>query len=179
MNDYGEKIAPDTIRFERLLPGPIERVWSYLVESEKRGQWLCRGETQLKVGGKVDMHFHNAGISTKADIPPPEKHKDMPEKMSYSGTVTACDPPHLLSHTWDFEGESSEVRYELSKQDDKVKLVLTHSRISSREDMLGTFGGWHTHLEVLIDVMAGKEPHPFWTRYTKFEAEYEDRMSDN
>ncbi|MEX3932396.1 hypothetical protein AB4Y32_11375 [Paraburkholderia phymatum] len=26
------------VRFERLLPGPIERVWAYLTESDKRSQ---------------------------------------------------------------------------------------------------------------------------------------------
>ena len=30
MNDYGVLTAPDTLRIERLLPGPIERVWQYL-----------------------------------------------------------------------------------------------------------------------------------------------------
>jgi uncharacterized protein YndB with AHSA1/START domain len=177
MNDYGEVIAPDAMRFERLLPGPIERVWSYLVESEKRARWLCGGETVLEVGGNVDLHFHNAGLSSKPDIPPPEKHKDMPERLSFSGTVTACDPPRLLSHTWDFEGEHSEVTYELSEEGDKVKLVLTHRRIDKREDMLSIFGGWHTHLEILADVMGGKEPQPFWKRHTKWEAEYEKRLA--
>lgn len=177
MNDYGEIIAPDTVRFERQLPGPIERVWSFLVESEKRGRWLCSGETELQVGGKVDMHFYNAGLSTKPDIPPPEKHRDMPEKVSFSGTVTACEPPRLLSHTWDFEGESSEVCYELSEKDGRVELVLTHRRIDSREDMLGILGGWHTHLEILIDVLADQEPQAFWKRFTPLEAEYEKRMN--
>lgn len=176
MDDFGEVIAPDTIRFERLLPGPIERVWRFLVESERRGRWLCSGETELEVGGHVDMHFHNAGLSSKPDIAPPEKYKHMPEKVSFSGTVTACDPPHLLTHTWDFEGESSEVSYELSEQGDHVRLILTHRRISSREDMVGICGGWHTHLEILADVMAGKEPQPFWTRHTALEAEYEKRL---
>jgi len=176
MNDYGELIAPDTIRFERLLPGPIERVWGFLVDSEKRGRWLCSGVTELRVGGHVEMHFHNAGLSNKPDIAPPEKYKDMPEHMHFSGTVTACKPPHLLSHSWDFEGESSEVTYELTERDDQIVLVLTHRRISSREELVSVGGGWHTHLEILVDVITGKEPQPFWKRHTVFEAEYEKRL---
>ena len=31
------------VRFERLLPGPIERVWAYLTESDKRSLWLASG----------------------------------------------------------------------------------------------------------------------------------------
>jgi len=32
-------LAPATMRLERLLPGPVERVWAYLTESEKRAAW--------------------------------------------------------------------------------------------------------------------------------------------
>ncbi len=53
MNDYGELIAPDTVRFKRLLPGTIDRVWSYLVDSEKRGKWLAGGDTEERVGGRA------------------------------------------------------------------------------------------------------------------------------
>lgn len=177
MFDYGEVIAADTVRFERLLPGPIGRVWSYLVDADKRRRWLCGGETELTAGGRVELHFHNASLSSKPDMPPPEKYQDMPEKVSFSGTVVACDPPRLLTHTWDFEGESSEVTYELSEQDDRVKLILTHRRISSREDLLGICGGWHTHLEILAEVMQGKEPDAYWKRHTMLEAEYEKRLA--
>ena len=176
MSDYGELISPDTVRFERLLPGPIERVWSFLVESEKRGRWLNSGEMELHVGGSVEMHFHNASLSNKPDIPKPEKYKDLPEHMSFSGTVTACDPPRLLSHSWEFEGESSEVTYELSERDDQVMLVLTHRRLKPAE-IPGACGGWHTHLEILADLLNDQEPEAFWKRHTVLEAEYEKRLA--
>ena len=40
-----EKLLDEsTVRFERILPGPIERVWSYIVESDKRRKMaVCRG----------------------------------------------------------------------------------------------------------------------------------------
>ena len=50
----GEIIDTQTVRFERLLPGPIERVWAYLTESEKRRKWLaCRryGFARRRAGG--------------------------------------------------------------------------------------------------------------------------------
>ena len=53
MTGYPEVISPTEIRFERLLPGPIETVWSYLTESGKRGEWLASGPMELRVGGKV------------------------------------------------------------------------------------------------------------------------------
>jgi uncharacterized protein YndB with AHSA1/START domain len=48
--DFGVATTHDTVRLERLLPGPIERVWRYLTESEARGQSLARGEMDLRVG---------------------------------------------------------------------------------------------------------------------------------
>ena len=59
MDKYGERIDDTTVRFERMLPGPIERVWSYIVESDKRRQWLCAGDIGPGDGEDASMLFHN------------------------------------------------------------------------------------------------------------------------
>jgi uncharacterized protein YndB with AHSA1/START domain len=177
MSDYGELLDANTVRFERLLPGPIERVWSYLVEGDKRAKWLCGGNTDSSVGGKVEMHFHNASLSSQPDIERPEKYKDMPEKVSFSGTVTRYEPPHVLAHTWDFEDESSEVCYELEDLGEHVRLVLTHMRLTTDNEVRSVSGGWHAHLDILVDVLEGREPRPFWKTHTPLEAEYERRLN--
>jgi hypothetical protein len=43
-DEYGEVREPGTFRIECLLPGPIERLWSYLTESEKRRRWFGAGQ---------------------------------------------------------------------------------------------------------------------------------------
>ena len=35
MTGYPEVISPTEIRFERLLPGPIENIWTYLTDAQK------------------------------------------------------------------------------------------------------------------------------------------------
>ena len=176
MNDYGELLDDKTVRFERLLPGPIERVWSFLTESENRAKWLCAGDVEGEAGGVVDMHFHNKSLSGEDDIPRPEKYKDKPEKMSFVGKVTRYDPPNVLHHTWEFGNELSEVCYELTEQGEKVKLVLTHRRLDTADVVLSVSGGWHTHLNVLVDVLEGNTPRPFYKMQTQFEAEYRERL---
>lgn len=176
MNKYGELIDSTTVRFERLLPGPIERVWAFLVEDEKRARWLCGGETEQRSGGRVEMRFHNASLSSKPDDARPEKYKDMPEIVTFAGTVIECQPPTLLVHSWDFEEHASEVRYELEAQGDNVLLTLTHTRLRDNEEILSVCGGWHTHLDILVDVMEGREPEPFWKTHTALEADYERRL---
>ena len=177
MNEYGELISADTVRFERLLPGPIERVWSYIVDGQKRAQWLCGGATELEVGGHIDLEFHNATLSDDADDEPPEEHAKYDQPVSFYGKVTRCEPPTVFAHTWVFEDDHSEVCYELREQGDKVLLVLTHSRLRSLREKLSVCGGWHTHLGVLSDVLEGRQRRPFWKTHSAMEAEYERRLS--
>jgi uncharacterized protein YndB with AHSA1/START domain len=176
MNEYGELLDENTVRFERLLPGPIERVWSYLTEGDKRAKWLCGGDVETSVGGHVDMHFHNVSLSSDEDIPRPEKYRDRPEKMSFTGTVTRCEPPYVLHHTWNFEEEHSEVCYELEELGDKVRLVLTHRRLEGSDIVLSVSTGWHTHLNVLVDVLEGSKVRPFYRMQTRYEGEYGERL---
>ena len=123
------------------------------------------------------MLFHNASLSTQPDVDPPAKYKDLPETTSFFGTVTRYEPPNLLAHTWDYEGQSSEVCYELAQQGDQVRLVLTHRRLGSYDEVISVSGGWHTHLDILDDVLSGREARPFWKTHTPLEAEYERRFA--
>ncbi|MFC3551719.1 SRPBCC family protein [Lysobacter cavernae] len=172
MNDFGTVIAPGTVRIERSLPGPIERVWDYLTESGKRASWLASGEMDQRVGGSVELVFHNSEL-TRNDEPPPAKYAQYAGESRMSGTITACEPPHLLAYTW---GKESEVRFELRAQGDRVQLVVTHSRLPDRNTMLSVASGWHVHLGILIDRIEGREPPGFWATHTRLEAEYARRM---
>ncbi len=171
MNEYGVVTEARTIRMERLLPGPIERVWDYLTDSAKRGKWFATGEMDLRVGGTVDFFFHHADLS--AEKTPPEKHKHKECGIGMQGTITACDPPRLLGFTF---GHAGEVTFELTPKGKDVMLVLTHRDLADRKMMVSVSSGWHTHLGILADVLNGDRPRPFWTTVTKMEGEYESRL---
>ena len=70
----------------------------------------------------------------------------------------------------------SEVRYELEEQGDKVKLVLTHRRLDTSDIVLSVSTGWHTHLNMLVDVLEGNAPRPFYKMQLQYECEYGDRL---
>lgn len=180
MNNYGAFTEPGTIRFERLLPGPIERVWAYLTESEKKAKWLASGDVEPRVGGKVEMSFQHKNLSEQDD-PIPEKYKHMEDGTGFTGRVTQYDPPRLLSYTWGEDtGEKSEVTFELKPQGEKVLLVLTHRHLGDDRDVLiSVASGWHTHLGILVDYLNGREPKGFWSVHTRMEGEYEQRLADN
>lgn len=176
MIDYGIVTEAGTVRFERLLPGPIERVWSYLTESDKRGTWLASGQMELRVGGRVELNFHHADL-TPHDEAPPDNYRPCDSGPTTHGTVTRCEPPRLLSYTWEKgSGRESEVTFELSRRGRDVLLVLTHRRLGDRTTMVSVAGGWHTHLGVLGDVLGDKVPQPFWSTYERLAGDYGKRL---
>ena len=176
--NYAMHPAPDTLRLERLLPGPIERVWAYLTDSGKRGQWLATGEMDLRAGGRVEHVWDNCKLTGHDDPPPPKYAEQAKQTVSMTGRVTECQPPHRLAYTWGEDGESSLVRFELSRRGDDVLLVLTHSRIAEHDHLVGAAAGWHAHLDILADRLAGRPPASFWPTHTRLEAEYEERFPE-
>lgn len=176
MSEYGVVTEPATVRIERVLPGPIERVWSYLTDSEKRGKWFASGPMDLRPGGPVELHFKHADLSPHKE-PVPEKYKQYDEGVISYGHVTRCEPPRLLSYGWGEEsGNKSEVTFELTPHDGKVLLVVTHRRLADRKAMVSVASGWHTHLAILIDHLEGREPRPFWSSHARLDAEYQQRI---
>lgn len=173
MTAYGHVISPAEVRFERLLPGPIETVWAFLVDDKKRGEWLAPGPMDLRIGGKATFFFHHADLSPHK-APPPEKYRTPDDKVHESAhQITQLDPPRLLAFTWP---ESSEVIFELKPQGNQVLLTVTHRRLANRAEMVEVSGGWHTHLDILVERANGRVPQAFWTVFGDKETQYEERI---
>lgn len=173
MSSYGERIGKTTVRFERLLPGPIDRVWAYLVEPEKRMKWFCAGAFDLRPGGKAEFHFDHRRLTGDK---PPKKYEKQGGEIKFDGTIIEAAPPRLLVFDWPEEdGANTRVRVELAPAGDKVRLVLTHSLLEKRETLLSVSGGWHIHLDLLDALLAGTEFPPFWASIVRLEEEYAKR----
>ncbi|MGN6092926.1 MAG: SRPBCC domain-containing protein, partial [Luteibacter jiangsuensis] len=56
---YGTLVEQTTLRIQRVLPGPIERVWAYLTDSDLRRQWLASGEMEMKAGTPFEFCWRN------------------------------------------------------------------------------------------------------------------------
>lgn len=166
--------APGEIRILRLLPGPIERVWTYLTDPEKRSRWFAGGPMELRAGGKMELFFQHKNIAP--DETPPDDHAcyhEAGEKMP--GTVLRCNPPRLLSYTF---GGDSDVTFELVPQGAQVMLILTHrSRGEDLPFLTGFASGWHTHLMQLLALLEGAPRPPFWPTHTRLLAEYGQRLA--
>ncbi|MEE2871136.1 MAG: SRPBCC family protein [Pseudomonadota bacterium] len=159
-----------TLTVERTLPGPIERVWAYLTDPDKRARWLGGGTLGQCVGGAVEIHFHHQNLSGHKQ-PAPEKYRHLENGATLTGTITRFEPPHVLAHTW---GENEgEVTFELSEDGDQVHLLLTHRKLPGDLDTrTSVASGWHTHLGILIEDLNGQARSAFWPRHTALEAHY-------
>jgi uncharacterized protein YndB with AHSA1/START domain len=162
-------VEPGTVKLERLLPGPIERVWAYITESDKRATWLAAGEFELRVGGKIRLEFDNARLS-RNEAPSPQ-HRDR-GKGSFEGVITRLEPMRVLVHTWKWDSADTEVTYELEPRGKDVLLTIVHRRVEGRDLTASVMGGWDVHTGILADVLNGIEPRPFWTTHSAREREY-------
>jgi uncharacterized protein YndB with AHSA1/START domain len=91
--------------------------------------------------------------------------------------ITRFEPPRALSFIWDEGTDSeSEVTVELTPQGNDVLLVLTHGRMPKTEPLAEAAGGWHTHLAILADNLAGRVPRPFWATHAAVQEEYARRL---
>jgi uncharacterized protein YndB with AHSA1/START domain len=173
---FGTLVAPDTLRLQRSLPGPIERVWHYLTDSDARGQWLARGRMDLRIGGEVDLEFRHDTLPGQHG-PTPERFRTGDGGHHQPGRITACEPPRLLAHTWgEAHGMPSEVRYELEPHGDRVLLTITHRRLVGHDTLVSVASGWHAHAGILVDLLAHRAPADFWIAYEALEAEYARRL---
>ena len=165
----GTFTAPAEVRLVRLLPGPIERIWEYLVDPEKRARWFAGGPMEPKKGGQVELFFHHKNLAPGET--PPEDHKQVQDPgFKMPATVLRWEPPHVLSYTFD---DDSDVTFELTPHGEQVQLVLTHrSRGTDVPYLNGYASGGHTHLAQLIALLEGAPRPPFWPMHARLKEEY-------
>ena len=167
--DYGVVTEPATLTIQRLLPGPIERVWSYLTESDLRRKWLAAGDMEMSKGSGFELTWHNDELTN----PPGNRPDGFGKEHSLKCEITEIDPPRKLAFTW---GRSGGVSFSLEERGERVLLTLVHRRLPDHESLLNVSGGWHAHLDVLMARLEEREPDPFWDVWTRLKSEYQDRL---
>lgn len=167
---YGTLTEPATLTIRRLLPGPAERIWSYLTDSDLRRKWLAAGVMDMKAGAPFEFVWRNGEL----DDPPSQRPEGFPEEHRMAGRILEVDPPRRLVITWGTEGGS--VAFDLQPQGGEVLLTITHHRLADRNTMLNVSAGWHMHLEVLVARVTGGSREPFWSGWQRLKGEYAERL---
>ena len=170
LNDtYGELIDPRTLTMQRLLPGPIERVWAFLTDHELRRRWLADGPMEMAVGAPFELVWRNDGLGDE----PGRRPEGFAEEQRMPSRITELDPPRKLAFTW---SDSGDVSFELEPEGEKVRLTLVHRRLPDRATLLKVAAGWHAHFDVLV-ARAHEQPAPsFWDGWTRLHDEYDRHL---
>ena len=128
------------VRFDRLLPGPAETVWSALTDTRWLPGWYGTGVIEPQVGGKVElMGGHIKGL------------------------VTQWQPLQKLAYTWNVfnPGDTvspypeSYLNLSLSPKDSEIILTLEHLPVLERFVRLNAMG-WHTYLDMVEAAVRGQ-----------------------
>jgi len=169
LDAHGALIEPATLQIQRLLPGPIERAWRWLTDSDLRRRWLAAGEMELTPGSTFELIWRNDELS---DSPSARPAHIGPENRVLMQMIEV-DPPHSLSFEWPGAGE---VTWALEPQGDEVLFTLTHRRANSRSLLLGVSSGWHMHLDILAAKATGRRAPSFWDGLPALRADYDRRF---
>ena len=152
------RVGNDAIRLERVLDAPVQTVWRYLTEAELRRQWFMGG-TDARADSEFELLNDHDNLSDE-DVPYPEDYAPYKGK-TWHEKVLRFDPPRLLETTFQ-GGQNGTVRFELSDEGGKTRLVLTHSGITSSTGSQDFGSGWNSHMTVLQERLAGRSVKDFW-----------------
>jgi uncharacterized protein YndB with AHSA1/START domain len=156
MSQDGQLKRVAMVQFERILPGPIERVWEFLTDAERLPGWFGQGTIEPRAGGVVRLmgdHFR--------------------------GIVTQWKPPHRLIYSINVlnPGET-ESRYpesylsqELTPRGSEVVLTITHLPVLDRFEKQNAMG-WHTFLDMLSAALRSEPIEPRMTYMQRNAARY-------
>jgi len=162
--DFGTLLDAHTLRFERDLPGPIQRVWEYLTVSDLRATWLYPGEVPREVGGEFTKTWEG---------------EDGEPAGGLTLRTRIYDPPNVLEYDWIELGapgaaiRDSYIRFELTASGDRVHLTFTQYALPV-DDYTTIGAGWHAHLDTLVAQVAGQGGPDAFTRYAEIAPRYED-----
>jgi uncharacterized protein YndB with AHSA1/START domain len=133
------------VRLERVLPGPIERVWEHLINTKLLHAWFGeKSNIEPRQGGAVRlMDGHIRGVVTQWQPP---------RRLSYTWNVFAPgDPPDAVSAY-----PESYLMLTLEPRGEEVLLVLTHLPVLERFEKQNAMG-WHTFLDILSATLEGRK----------------------
>ncbi len=144
MSDDAHFTHAHMVRFERALPGPPDRAWAILTETELLPGWYGEGRIEPRSGGLVElMGGHIKGV------------------------VTQWQPPQRLAYTWNVFNPGDAVSpypesyliLTLMPAGNDTTLVLEHLPVLERFVKLNAMG-WHTYLDMVAAALRGEPVAP-------------------
>ena len=169
LDAHGVLTEPTTLKIQRLLPGPIERVWAFVADGEQRRQWLAAGDLPARPGQPFELVWRNDELSHSAT----ERPEGFAAESRATCQLLACEPPRHLRFAWPGVGE---VSFDLRPAGDGVLLTVTHIRLPDADTATLVSAGWHQHLDILVARAEGRAAPSFWSGVQRLRAAYAQRL---
>ena len=147
-----------TIRFERHLAHPVEKVWRAVTERDRLNQWFPNdvGVDTITEGATLHYTFRDN------------------EGPAGDGTVIEFDPPRLLVLDW----YDAILRIELTAEGDGTRFVFSHTIEDDGERPVRDSAGWHVCIEHLAATLDGGPPVPD-DRWKELEPVYAEKLGQH
>lgn len=149
-----------TLRFERRLSHPAEKVWKAITDPAELTHWFPQDLVGTFAPG-AKLRFAFRGEAPVLD------GKPVPD---FTGEVLEIDPPRLLAYTW---GEDI-LRFTLTPDGDGCLLVFTDT-LADRGKSARDGAGWHVCL-LALDARLDGMPGPADSRWKEFYDTYAERF---
>lgn len=148
------------LRFVRVLPHSVAKVWRALTEEAHLATWFPTTiEGELRAGAPLQFRFRDGEYPTT------------------HGEVIECDAPRVLEFTWGLSEEDidqpEQSRFELTPEGDGCRLTFmtTYDRVGkSARDA----AGWHVCFDRLAEHLAGRPADVTADPWTPLNQHYAD-----
>ena len=129
-----------TLRFERRLAHPPEKVWRALTDPAELSHWFPQDvEGSFAPGAALRFVFRGPAPSLDGEVVP-----------DFKGEVLEADPPRMLAYRW---GEDV-LRWSLTPDGAGCLLVFTDT-LAERGKAARDGAGWHLCLDALVTHLGG------------------------
>lgn len=123
------------MRFMRVLPHPVEKVWAALTIPERIADWLAPAEVDLRLGGRYHVAWPGSA------------------EGGWRHVIRALDPPRLLEIG---SVERPATRFELTPDGDSCRLMMTDFLPLTLSQAGEVLAGWHLLLDGLPAAVEGR-----------------------
>lgn len=120
------------LEFDELYDTDVDDLWQAVTTPERLGRWMVPYRGDFRLGGRWEAIGSNGAVYCV-------------------GEITACDPPHGFTTTWQVRGEPpTELVVRLEPDGGGTRLRLRHEGVTD----VGYGAGWHAYLEALAGYLA-------------------------
>ena len=148
----GDRVA---VRFERRYAATPVELWSAVTDPGRVGRWLAPVTLLDERRYRLDFGDDHTTL----------------------GEVLACEPPRLLTVSWEFTGEpASRVHVELHPDGAGAVLVLDHTRLPVGQGV-GYGAGWQAHLAGMEAQLTGTAAPDWDELFTALLPAYQERLA--